>query len=206
LQSLSANTRQNVRRKLRKFQQQGGTITQVPCDDAAARTAALQSLFAYHQLRWEDDSSGGVFKHEQDRLMHHHLASNLAARGWLDLRVAKSAAGQIVGVIYNFRRNGVGYYYQLGFNNENAWTAYSLGFCLLADSILAAIGSGCHTFDLLRGDHEYKSHFGGQLTRNFRVTIYRYGWLPALENAVRTLRTRLRPVTALQPSAQPVSE
>ena len=65
--------------------------------------------------------------------------------------------------------------------------------CLLADSITASIEAGCHAFDLLRGDHEYKRHFGGYSTQNLRVMIYRYAWLPKAEEAIRSLRRRLRP-------------
>ena len=196
LGGLSANTRQQIRRKLRKLQDDGHAILPVDSQDAAARNAALETLFTYHQARWGQDPSGGAFPDEASRALHRHLAGQLAARGQLDLRRVQGADGSTGGVIYNFRQGATTYYYQLGLSPDPPWGAYSLGVCLLADSIAAAIAAGGQTFDLLRGDHEYKQHFGGQVRDNLRVTMYRYRWLPRLEEAGRELRGRLRPRVA----------
>jgi CelD/BcsL family acetyltransferase involved in cellulose biosynthesis len=201
LGGLSSNARQNIRRKLRKLEAAGHSIEQVDAHDATARDAAMQALFEFHQARWEQDASGGIFREERDRRMHMHLAARMAARGWLDLRVVRSKDGDIAGVVYNFRIGGAGYYYAMGLDPSEPWPSYSLGVCLLADSIAAASAAGCHTFDLLRGDHEYKRHFGGYLKSNLRVTIYRYGWLPRAEVAARKLRGLLsRQAGNLQPN------
>ncbi|MBF6614051.1 MAG: GNAT family N-acetyltransferase [Chloroflexi bacterium] len=192
LDSLSSNSRQNLRRKLRKFQGAGHTLVQVASDDAAARNEAMEALFALHQERWAGDASGGIFATEQARTLHKHLADNLAAGGMVGLRLARSAEGQIIGVIYNYRHNGVGYFYALGTSQDPKWSSLSLGVCLLADSIRDAIEAGCHTFDLLRGNHGYKSHFGGYPVSNLRVTVYRYGWLPQALAVAASLRSRVR--------------
>ena len=130
------------------------------------------------------------------------MADSLAAAGKLDLRVVRTSDGEIVGVIYNFRQGGVGYYYHLGASQDAGWQPYSLGVCLLADSIRAAIADGCHLFDLLRGDHDYKRHFGGYATNNMRVVIYRHGWLPKAEEAARKLKRKLKKEASLQLEAQ----
>ena len=193
LGTLSSNGRQNLRRKMRKFNEGGLVLEQVASEDDAARNEALEALFALHQQRWADDPSGGSFPDEQARALHRYLASSLATKGMVDLRLARSAEGQIIGVIYNFRWNGVSYFYTIGISSDPKWSGLSLGTCLLADSIRAAIELGCHTFDMLRGDHEYKAHFGGYATNNLRLTIYRYGWLPRAQALAASLRHRLRP-------------
>lgn len=192
LAGLSSNSRQNFRRKLRKVAQAGISIDAVNVQDGGALRAAMEQFFEFHQERWTERGAEGGFPVGRVREMHLHLAANLAARGWLDLRVARSPEGRTLGAIYNFKYNGTVYYYHIGFNNDEEWSTYSLGFCLLANSIEAAIGSGCHTFDLLRGDHEYKRHFGGYTTRNVRISIYRYNWLPLVEDAAWRLRRMLR--------------
>lgn len=197
LATLSGNSRGQIRRKLRKLADDGHTVVAVDVHDAAARNAALETLFTYHQARWADDPSGGAFPTEASRAMHRRLAGHLAARGTLDLRQVRGADGTCAGVIYNFRQGGVTYFYQIGLNGDEAWRAYSLGVCLLADSIAAACVAGDQTFDLLRGDHDYKRHFGGDLRENLRVTMYRYRWLPALAETARALRRRLRPAPAV---------
>jgi CelD/BcsL family acetyltransferase involved in cellulose biosynthesis len=199
LASLSSNTRQNMKRKLRKLREDGYRIEQVDSTDDEARESALRTLFDLHQARWEGDSSGGAFLGEV-REMHLQLARNLAPLGHLDLRVVRSPEGEIGGVIYNFRWGGTTYFYQMGLRQDEPWTKYSLGFCLLADSLAAALDAGCRTFDLLRGDHEYKAHFGGYTVNNLRVTIYRFGWLPQLEGGLRNLKRGLRAPSSLKPA------
>jgi CelD/BcsL family acetyltransferase involved in cellulose biosynthesis len=199
LGTLSSNARQNLRRKMRKLNEGGLVLQQVASvDDDIARDEALEALFTLHQLRWADDASGGSFPDAQARALHRYLASSLAAQGMVDLRLARSAEGQIIGVIYNFRWNGVSYFYTLGISLDPKWSSLSLGTCLLADSIRAAIESGCHTFDMLRGDHEYKAHFGGYAANNLRLTIYRYGWLPRAQALAASLRHRLKPRVNMQ--------
>jgi CelD/BcsL family acetyltransferase involved in cellulose biosynthesis len=192
LAQLSSNTRQNIRRKLRRLRQAGHSLEAVDVKDEAARNAAMEAFYRLHQLRWTKNSMQGGFSEERVCAMHIHLAANLAARDWLDLRLVRSADGEIQGVIYNFKRNGAIYFYHIGFNDDEEWSPFSLGFCLLADSIEAAIEAGCHTFDLMRGDHEYKRHFGGRETRNLRITLYKPGWLLGAEAAAYRLRGRLR--------------
>jgi CelD/BcsL family acetyltransferase involved in cellulose biosynthesis len=192
LGGLSSNSRQNFRRKLRKLAQAGVTIESVDTLDEQARADAMEAMYALHQQRWTERGEGGGFPEGPLRAMHRHVAANMATRGWLDLRVARSAEGRILGAIYNFVYNGTAYYYQLGFDTGEAWSSYSLGFCLLADSIEAAIKKGCHSFDLMRGDHEYKKHFGGLVARNVRISVYRYNWLPLVEDASWRVRRILQ--------------
>lgn len=184
LAGLSVNSRQNIKRKLRKLHEAGYSIEQVDPMNGPARTTAMKALFDLHQAHWTAQGESGSFFNEA-QAMHLRLARNLSSLGALDLRVVRSPSGEIGGVIYNFRWRGVTYFYQMGLRQDEPWTRYSLGICLLANSLQAAIGEGHHTFDLLRGDHEYKRHFGGYTVNNLRVTIYRFDWLPRLEKAAR---------------------
>jgi len=193
LATLSSNSRQNLRRKLRKFAEAGLKIVEVDAQDEAARAEALNALFTLHQQRWAHNPSGGAFPNEHMRAWQQYLAGSLAAQGKVDMRVALSAEGQIIGVIYNFRRGGMGYFYSIGTSSDPKWANLSLGVCLLASSIQAAIEAGCHTFDLLRGDHEYKAHFGGYTASNLRVTMYRYGWLPKLQAIAASVSNKVKP-------------
>jgi CelD/BcsL family acetyltransferase involved in cellulose biosynthesis len=206
LSTLSANARQQIRRKLRKLNEAGLTITPVDNEDTAARDATLETLFRFFEVRWSH--TGGVvgLPPGQACRLHQRFAGHFAARGALDLRVVRSPAGETVGVIYNLRRGDTGYFYMIGLSPDPQWRPYSLGVCLLADSIAAAIGAGCSTFDLLRGDHDYKRHFGGQYRDTYRVTLYRYRWMPALEEAARRMRRRLSAGSATPAPPQPEPE
>lgn len=201
LSTLSSNTRQNLRRKLRKLKESGHTLDEVDVHDENARNGAMDALIVLHQQRWSKESGGG-FPDERSCKLHKYVVDGLATTGNVDMRIVRSIEGKILGVIYNLRHNGVASFYSLGVTQDPEWTHLSLGVCLLADSIRAAIEAGCHTFDLLRGDHDYKAHFGGYTTNNLRVTIYRYSWLPKVEQIMRELRQMLRRSPAIGTGAQ----
>ncbi len=191
LATLSSNARQNLRRKLRKLKEAGYSLEQVPLQDATARAEAVDALIALHRQRWAMYEGGG-FPDERSCTLHKYLIEKLTVNGHVDMRIARSSEGKIAGVIYNLRRNGISSFYSIGVSQDPALSHLSLGVCLLADSIRAAIEGGYHTFDLLRGDHDYKAHFGGYTTHNLRVTIYRYGWLQKAEEMLRGLKHVVR--------------
>jgi CelD/BcsL family acetyltransferase involved in cellulose biosynthesis len=205
LREQSSNLRSNTRRKLRKLEELGFTVDQVTTADEAAFSEAFSALVRYHQDRWAKDSSGGCFPDRRNKELHLHIARTLDRKGALDLRTVRDSEKRILGVIYNFRRAGVTYFYGLGINQDEEYASLSLGHCLLVSSISAAIEAGCHTFDLMRGDHEYKRRFGGYVVSNLRVTIYHYSWLPGVEAIARGLLGRLRrpSATPLEPAAAP---
>lgn len=206
LAMLSSNSRQNIRRKLRKLAEGGFTIEQVrpATQGEEVFNEAFDALITYHQQRWAENPTGGAFPTQRSRDLQRDVARRLDGAGQLDLRVMRDADRRIVGVIYNLRRKGVGYFYGLGVSQEEKYVPLSLGNCLLAESIAAAIEAGCHTFDLMRGDHEYKHHFGGYAVPNLRVTLYQYMWLPRLEQWARWLRGRLRRPAALSIEPAPL--
>ena len=191
LATLSSNTRQNLRRKLRKLREAGYSLEEVPLQDVTTRSEAVEALIVLHRQRWAEYAGGG-FSDERSCMLHKHLIETLGTNGHVDMRIVRSSEGKTVGVIYNLRRNGVAYFYSIGVSQDPELSHLSLGVCLLADSIQAAIGAGCHTFDLLRGDHDYKAHFGGYTTHNLRVTIYRYGWMQKAEEMLHGLKQILR--------------
>ena len=100
-------------------------------------------------------------------------------------------------------------YYQAGF--DPAWSRYSVGFLLLAETVREAIAEGAAEYDLLVGDEAFKSRFatGERLGSSVLLAppvsrmrlmasverVARSGWLamprPAREG-IRTLRQRIR--------------
>ncbi len=100
-------------------------------------------------------------------------------------------------------------YYQAGF--EPAWSRYSVGFLLLAETVREAIAEGAAEYDLLVGDEAFKARFatGERLGSSALLAppisrmrlmasverVARSGWRampgPAREG-IRTLRQRIR--------------
>ena len=188
MEGLSPKLRKNTRRSLKKLAELGCTIEHITTQDEVAFREAFQALILYHQARWAHDTTGGGFPDQRSKEMHFHIARSLDRKGQLDLRAIRGPEKQILGVMYNLRHNGVTYFYGLGISMDEEYSALSLGNCLLVNSISAAIESSCHTFDMMRGDHDYKRRFGGYALPNLRVTMYHYAWLPRLEQLLRGLR------------------
>ncbi len=206
LSTLSANARQNLRRKLRKLSAAGHTLEEVPSHNKDIRNEAIDTLIALHQARWARDASGGSFPNAQHCALHKYLADRLSSRGQIDIRASRSPEGEITGVIYNLRHKQTTYFYILGVSQDPRWSHLSLGVCLLADSIRTAIEGGYSKFDLLRGTHGYKEHFGGYTANNMRVTVYRYGWLPRLYAMFASTRAKLSDMIPAQITGNATSE
>jgi CelD/BcsL family acetyltransferase involved in cellulose biosynthesis len=166
LATLSPNMRSTIERKTRKIvRERDARFEQVCSPEEAERM--IQQLFAFQQERWTvaDPELRNTFI-----AFSRQVVPGLLRRGWLDLRVLRAGEAPIA-VFWNFRFHGTVYYYLSAFDQAEEWSKYSIGTILLGDTIKHAIEDGFHTFDLMRGDHAYKTRFGGEAHENYRLRI-----------------------------------
>jgi hypothetical protein len=163
---LSNTTRKAIARKTRKLIRECEASFEEVCTEQAAREA-LEALHAFQDKRWSPEQ-----RESRARFMEfmHRIAPAMLQRGWLDLRVL-SAHSTPVAVDCNFRYQGTTYAYLSGFDSDATWRPYSVGTVLLAESIRQAIETGCHSFDMGRGDEEYKTSFATTTSVNYRLRI-----------------------------------
>ena len=90
------------------------------------------------------------------RDFHRRFAAAAHERGWLRLYLLE-VDGAAVAAWYGWRVGDRFSYYQAGF--DPAWSRYSVGFLLLAETIREAISEGATEYDLLLGDEAFKSRF-----------------------------------------------
>jgi CelD/BcsL family acetyltransferase involved in cellulose biosynthesis len=152
---LSSNTRQQIRRSRRLYEQESG-----PCTFSVARTGSeATEIFArladLHQTAWLDRGRPGVFASPRFAGFHQELIQSQFAQGRIML--AETRAGtEVIGVVYCFLHRGKVYFYQSGFRyaadgrlKPGLFTHYlAIRHCLEQPELIE--------YDFLAGDSQYK--------------------------------------------------
>ena len=188
LDSLSANTRQQVRRARRLFEARGALsfATARDADQALSYLAELKSL---HQAYWTARAKPGSFANPfferfHDRLIRAHFAAGV-------IRLHRIAAGDhVIGYLYNFRYRGRVSAYQSGFNYE-ADAKLKPGLVSHALAIEAALADGDAVYDFLAGEAQHKRSLGTAATDMLWLTWQRDAWAFRLEDGLRRWKHRV---------------
>jgi CelD/BcsL family acetyltransferase involved in cellulose biosynthesis len=155
LAARSSKFRQQFRRDERRLMRDHAMAYRL-ADDPDRLDHDLDTLFALHNLRWGEESSG-VFAAEQ-AAMQREFARIAFERGWLRLWFME-LDGTPVAARLAFRFGGVESAYQAG--RDRSWDRYGIGFVLQCHTIREAMNDGLREFRLLRGGEAYKDRFGG---------------------------------------------
>jgi CelD/BcsL family acetyltransferase involved in cellulose biosynthesis len=147
----SANFREQVRRRARKLAREH-RIGYRLSDGSQDLDRDLDTLFRLHGARW----SGGATNFQADAAFHRAFLPVAAEQGWLRLWFLE-VDGEAVAALCGFRFAGAESYYQAG--RDPAWSAYRVGFVLLAHAIRQAADDGIAEYRLLRGAEDYKLRF-----------------------------------------------
>jgi len=184
---LSANGRQQLRRTLRDFEQEGAVEISAARDTAEA-LRFFDAMKALHIASWARRRQRHAFAAPYFERFHRALISRAFAAGSIQLlRVA--VAGRDVGYLYNFRQNGRIYAYQSGL--DDADRKRRPGVLSHAMAIRFNALNGDKIYDFLAGENQLKASFAD--------STYPIAWqvvrLPRLkyriESAARHLKQRL---------------
>lgn len=155
LDSLSANTRQQIRRAMRAAAA-SGPLGCTPAETLAEAEAALEELITLHQADWQARGKPGAFAAPFMRRFHAALLREAFPRGEIEL-LRVSAGPRLLGCLYNFRHRGRVYAYQSGFDRAGAGRHEKPGLVCHALAIEAALARGDAAYDFLAGEGRYKS-------------------------------------------------
>jgi len=155
LAHLSANTRQQVRRSLRRFAE-SGPVGLAAAGSAAEAAAWLEALIGLHQRSWQARGRPGAFADPFMRRFHAALVARAMAQGELDL-LRLTAGDRVLGYLYNLRRDGHVCAYQSGFAAEAADAQRKPGLVAHLLAIGQAAARGDAVYDFLAGEARYKS-------------------------------------------------
>ncbi len=153
--ALSANTRQQLRRALRRYAARGPLAVDraTTCAEAFAFLDALASL---HQQSWTRRGQPGAFAAPWFRQFHRELITRGLPNGEIDLLRVR-AGDDAIGYLYNFCFAGRISAYQSGFAYEAGDAQLRPGLVCHHLAITRAIAEGLDTYDFLAGEDRYKT-------------------------------------------------
>jgi CelD/BcsL family acetyltransferase involved in cellulose biosynthesis len=149
---LSANTRQQLRRSLRRYEATGPLGITRAADTAQAHEF-LDAMAVLHQRTWTRRGQPGAFANPFFARFHHELID----RAPDDVDLLRIVAGnQTIGYLHNFNYRGRACAYQSGFDYDTADSHQKPGLTChwLAIALYAAAGNAI--YDFLAGADRYK--------------------------------------------------
>lgn len=163
---LDKKQRHEIRRKLRRAEGEGLTVTRVErpaeLELAIDQFLALLQKSTPQKAAWLNDGRRAVF---------HEVAQAAMQAGTLQLMFAQKD-GQNAAALFNFDYKDRIWVYNSGQDPE-AFGWLSPGVVLTTRAIEQAIGNGRHLFDFLRGNESYKYRFGAHDTTVHRLHVKR---------------------------------
>ncbi len=193
--SLSANTRYQLRRSDRRYAAHGALGIERARTEAEAR-AFLAALAGLHQRTWEERGQPGAFASPAFARFHHALIERGFAAGETDL-LRITSGSSVVGYLYNFVHRGQVSAYQSGFDYTGAQPHEKPGLTCHRLAIELYRALGMTRYDFLAGDDRYKASLANaSTTLHWLDYLPRYSaaWLAA--GAHRLLRRARRTVRA----------
>jgi CelD/BcsL family acetyltransferase involved in cellulose biosynthesis len=152
---LSANSRQQLRRTLRYFEQFGPLHLSAPANVAEALTF-FTSMKVLHRASWERRGKPHSFTAEFFELLHRLIIERNFVEGGIQL--LKACAGErVIGYLYNFRSGNRIYAYQSGF--DDADPRERPGILTHALAIAHAFQTGAQVYDFMAGRNRLKESF-----------------------------------------------
>ena len=185
--SLSSNTREQLRRGLRRYSSIGPIEVEVACDFSRA-TDLFEEMRQMHQSTWTERGQVGALDPQLE--FHRTLMKRAFANGGIHL-LRVSAGGQTLGVLYNFIQDRKVYFFQSGFNYKVA-PELQPGLVTHACAIYHYLEAGYDDYDFLAGDARYKR----SLAKDFRNLAWIVFARPSVKltfiDFLRAVRRRMR--------------
>ena len=177
LAGLTRNSRQQIRRSLRYYEQQGPLVLE-RAQDAPQALDWLDRLEVLHTSSWRQRGKTGAFSDPGFRDFHRRLIAASFAEGLPDL-LRLRAGEAVLGYLYTLRWRGIAAAYQSGFRfEEDAQARPGLVAHLLAMRLYRS--EGLSTYRFLAGEARYKTSLATGQDELLWMLAYRPGvmrWL-----------------------------
>jgi CelD/BcsL family acetyltransferase involved in cellulose biosynthesis len=116
IETLSANTRAQLRRVIRQFGALGA-LRLVEAMTAEDALRMLEDMIPLHQAYWQSRGRPGAFANPEFLSFHRRLITDGFPSGSVQV-LRCEAADHVVGYLYNFVKDGLVYSYQSGFDYD----------------------------------------------------------------------------------------
>ena len=157
--ALGSNTRSQVRRCYKLYEQRGALVTEV----ASSVTAAIdifEELVRMHQHWWGLRGEKGAFANGWFYNFHRALVERRFGTGEMQL-VRVRCGDATIGCIYNFVWNGRVFFYQSGFRPEED-NKLKPGYVCHTEAIRHSLSAGLSVYDFMASFDEYKVRMSTQ--------------------------------------------
>ena len=187
LNSLSSNTRSQIRRAQKKWQKLGDVQLTRPQTTDEAMTC-FEAMADFHHQRWGDDSSG--FANPKFLAFHRQLIQRYWQAGYVDL-VSVSAGEQVIAHLYFFvYKNQASFY--LSAIDFDIKAAPKPGLVAHALCIEDYLGRGELLYDFMGGEYQYKRSLSNQSGSLACVSLQKPKFRFRLELFARRLQRRMK--------------
>jgi len=189
LESLSSNTRYQIRRSLKLYNQMGD-ISLSFAEDLETALSYLDRVAPLHLDRWGDGLEQSGFANKSFVLFHQLLIK----KGWQHKQIdfiKVSCGDQVLGFFYNFLYRGRIYFYLSGLDVATD-PKLKPGLCGHALSIQYYLEQGYLYYDFMGGDDRYKRNLGEQHQELYQIALQRPRSKFKVEHVLRLIKQALR--------------
>jgi len=188
--TLSSNTRSQLRRSTRRYEEQFGSLRLSRAGDVNEALLFLGELANLHNSRRSSKGEAGSFESAAVVQFHQRLVARLFPKGEVDI-LCVSCGTTAIGYLYNFVQNGKVYFFQSGFRYDSD-AKMKPGLLTHALAIERYVAEGQREYDFLAGDSQYKRSLAKQ-TRTLHWSVafrdkLRIRTLLKIRNIVRRVR------------------
>lgn len=188
LDSLSRNSRHQIRRSIRLYEEQG-PVALTAAESVDEALDFLDGLKALHQPYWQARDKPGAFANPFFETFHRDLIRRSFAAGRVQL-VRITVGDTAIGYIYNFLAGTTVYQYQSGFCYDDD-PKLKPGLVSHYLAIVHNIGAGAEVYDFMAGESQHKKSLGTDTTELDWLTLQRDRLKYRLENGLRDVKHRL---------------
>ena len=189
LASFSKNTRNQIRRSLKLFEEMG-PLTVVRAQSTEEGLAMLDNIAIRHKKKWAALDKPSPFDLATFRQFHHDVIATGFANDQIQL--LQITAGQhVIGWLYNFHDRGCTLFYLSGFETftDNRLKPGLVAQCL---AIKDNMERNTEIYDFLGGHDRYKRSLGKPGEEIITLAIQRKSLLLQLEHHARQWRAQLQ--------------
>lgn len=190
LTTLSSNTRYQIRRAIRKYEERG----KLELKAATSLFEALQffeQLKELHQTYWTKKGIPGSFARKAWEEFHRDIIKERFSHGEIQL-IRISVGETAIGYLYNFVRNGWVYALQSGFLYDENNHALHPGYVSHYLAIEYNLKQEANFYDFLAGDGQYKSSLANGYHELQWVVIQRKRLKFLLEDWLRNIANLIK--------------
>ncbi|MBV8687906.1 MAG: GNAT family N-acetyltransferase [Alphaproteobacteria bacterium] len=188
LATLSANSRQQIRRAVRFYEARGPLALEAAASVGEAK-AWFEAMGLLHERAWRAKGEGGAWRFPFLLAFHRRLIDTAFPAGGVEI-VRISCGGTPIGYIHCLVRGGWIGSYLSGFAYE-ADNKARPGLVSFALYIQHKLKSNAQVFDFLAGDHRYKTSLGTPGPRMYWFSVQEDRWQLKVEDALRQVKRRL---------------